>query len=206
MTVSIKRKKSKYGKLINSNLAFKNGNFKFISQLCKILIKTNKIKNKLYNKEKNKDTNKEKIKSFYRVFDFSDFIILLLISTILSLSYQNSILYEYSAITLKVIGGLNQKIFNGDGQFFTKPDEVWIDGLKKDNVQNNYEISSTQIITLKWTNEIEGCDSMFWGCDKITEINFVYFDAKKCTNTFEMFRGCRSLTSLDLSEFITSSK
>ena len=138
MTVSIKRKKRK---LINSNFAFQNVNFKFISQLCKILIKTNKIKNKLYNKEKNKDTNKEKIKSFYRVFDFSDFIILLLISNILSLSYQNSILYEDSVITLKVIGGLNQKIFNGDGQFFTKPDEIWIDGLKKDNVQNNYEIS-----------------------------------------------------------------
>ena len=99
MNVSIKRQKSK---LINSNLTFKNRNFKFISQIYKIVIKTNKIKNKISKNEKNKDTNKEKIKSFHRIFDFYDIIILLLISNILCLSYQNSIIYGESIVTLKV--------------------------------------------------------------------------------------------------------
>ena len=202
MNVSIKKKKSK---LINSNLELKSRNFKFISQIYKIVIKTNKIKNKISNNEKNKNTNKEKSKSFHRILDFYDIIILLLISTILCLSYQNSIIYCESVVTLKVSEDGDQKIF-GDGEFFTKPDEVWIDELKQDNVENHYTIYTANIIKLVWTNEIEGCESMFMECTTISEINFIYFDAKKCDNTIQMFYNCISLISLDLSGFITSSK
>ena len=202
MNVSIKRHKSK---LINSNLELKNRNFNFISQIYKINIKTKKIKNKISNNEKNKDTNKEKIKSFYRILDFIDIIILLLISNILCLSYQNSIVYGESVVTLKVSGDGDQNIFYYGTQF-TKPDEVWIDELKQDNVEYHYTIYTTNIITLKWTNEIEGCVSMFRECTTISEINFIYFDAKKCDNTNKMFCNCISLTSLNLLGFITSSR
>ena len=99
MNVCIKRQKSR---LIDSNLALKNRNFEFISQIHKIVIKTKKINNKISSNEKNKDTNKKKIKSFYTILEFYDIIILLLISNILCLSYQNSIIYGESIVTLKV--------------------------------------------------------------------------------------------------------
>ena len=52
---------------------------------------------------------------------------LLLITSILNLSYQNSLIYQDSEITLKVSGGSRQKIFGDSTYNFTIPNEVWID-------------------------------------------------------------------------------
>ena len=146
---------------------------------------------------KNNSENEERIKSFYRELDY-DLIILLIISTILNLSYQNPIIYEDSIITLKVSSIGENKIF-GDGTEFTKPNEVWIDTDKKVDLEKNYYDFPTNIIKLRWTEEITGCESMFLECKTIVEIKFIKFDAKKCLSTFHMFRDCQSLISLDLS-------
>ena len=91
MNISRKRKISK---LLKSSFTFKKANFNFISQMSKIVIKANlKVPNKRI-----KDTNKESIKSFYKKLNFYDLIIFLLISTIFSLSYHNSVIYGYSYI------------------------------------------------------------------------------------------------------------
>ena len=52
-----------------------------------------------------------------------------------------------SVVTLKVSEDGDKKIF-GSGELFTKPDEVWIDELKQDNVENHYTIYTTNIIKL----------------------------------------------------------
>ena len=99
---------------------------------------------------------------------------------------------------MKVSSIGNQKIF-GDGTDFTKPNEVWIDIDKKDLIENNYYLYPTNTIKLISTKEITGCNSIYLECDTIVEINFINFDAKKCPDTFNMFRECQTLISLDLS-------
>ena len=198
-----KRKKSK---LTNSDLSIRNKNYKLFSCIHKIVIKTYLIvPKKISIIKRNKDTNKENIKSFYRELDFYDLIILLLITSIFNLSYQNSLIFTDSYITLKVSGGDSQKIF-GDGTDFTKPDEVWIDINNISVVNSLNNLSPTNIIKLVWKTDITECQFMFKGCDEITEINFTHFDAKKCTSTDNMFRECYSLKSVDLSGFFTSNK
>ena len=198
-----KRKKSK---LTNSDLSIRNKNYKLFSCIHKIVIKTYLIvPKKISIIKRNKDTNKENIKSFYRELDFYDLIILLLITSIFNLSYQNSLIFTDSYITLKVSGGNSQKIF-GDGTDFTKPDEVWIDINNIPVVNSLNNLSPTNIIKLVWKTDITKCQFMFKGCDEITEINFTHFDAKKCTSTENMFRECYSLKSVDLSGFFISNK
>ena len=194
-------RKFKKNYLINSSLSLKNRN---ISQILKIAIKINfKVPNKISIIKRNKDSNKENIK---RKLDFYNLIMLLLITSILNLSYQNSLIYQDSEITLKVSGGSRQKIF-GNSSYFTKPNEVWIDTNNISPVaiiQNN--LNSTNIIKLLWKTDITGCKFMFHGCNKITEINFTNFDATKCESTDNMLMGCYSLISVDLSGFFTSSQ
>ena len=186
----------------NSSFTFKNQNFNFIAQIHKIIIKTNlKVPNKIFIIKRNKETNKENIKMFYRKFNCYDLIILLLIASIFSLSYQNSLSY----ITLKVSRAGKQKIFCNSSSF-TRPNEVWKDNYMINLLDNHYYLNSTNIIKFIWTNDITGCKYMFKGCNTITEINFTKFDATKCDSTISMFKGCTSLKSLDLSGFITSSQ
>ena len=181
MNISRKRKISK---LLKSSFTFKKANFNFISQMSKIVIKANlKVPNKRI-----KDTNKESIKSFYKKLNFYDLIIFLLISTIFNLSYQISVIYGYSYITLKVSITGEQNILNRYN-YFTKPNEVWIDTDKMENVLYRYNINTTNNIKLIWTNEITACKYMFKDCNTIKEINFIEFDAQKCTDITKMFLG-----------------
>ena len=86
------------------------------------------------------------------------------------LSYQNSIIYRDSYITVKVSRTGIQYVFNG-GTYFTKPNEVWIDTDKKEFVQNNYNIIPTNIIILKWTSEIIVCKYMFYNFSVVMQNN-----------------------------------
>ncbi|MBF1366054.1 MAG: BspA family leucine-rich repeat surface protein, partial [Porphyromonadaceae bacterium] len=45
---------------------------------------------------------------------------------------------------------------------------------------------------------------MFSGCASLTSLDLSRFDTSKVTRMDKMFRGCRSLTALDLSSFDTS--
>ena len=74
------------------------------------------------------------------------------------------------------------------------------------SVLNSYNLNPTNIIKLKWTNNIEDCEYMFQDCNSIIEMNFTNFDATRCFTFSYMFIDCHSLTSLDLSGFITSNR
>ena len=191
-------------KSINSSFALINRNIKFFSSKHKIVIKTNLIvPNKISIIKSHKITNEQNINSIYKTFDFYYLLILLLITTIINLSYQNSRLYEYSFITLKVSGGENQKIFSSRTGF-TKPNKMCIDSNEQVPAEDTSNLYETNIIKLIWTDDIEDCINMFYDCDTITEINFTNFDATKCTSTINMFRNCYSLKYVNLSGFITS--
>ena len=125
----------------------------------------------------------------------------MLISNIYKLNCQNIIALKDSIITLKVSRNGLQKIFN----YGTKPDEIWKDDTKLQTISNTYNLNPSNIVKLKWTNDITECQSMFEGCSSIIEINFTNFDATHCKFISYMFKECNSLKLLDLSGFITSS-
>ena len=58
-------------------------------------------------------------------------------------------------------------------------------------------------IKLKFNINLTDCSYMFAGCEKITNIKFVYFNTKCAINMEYMFYKCSSLSYLDLSSFNT---
>lgn len=51
---------------------------------------------------------------------------------------------------------------------------------------------------------VKSCDSMFYNCNKLTDLDLSKFDTSQVTNMNDMFNSCGSLTSLDVSNFDTS--
>ena len=93
---------------------------------------------------------------FYNLF-LTSFITLFF-----KLNFENIIISNNSFITLKVSQIGTQKIF-GDGYSFTKPNEIWIDDIKQNNVINSHNLNPTNIVKLVWTNTITNCTCMFFG-------------------------------------------
>ena len=142
---------------------------------------------------------------FHKISKCYNIIILLislLISTFYEFNCQNIIISKDSLITLRVSKSGEQKIFNSG----TFPNATFIDNNQQELIKNYYDLNYTNVVTLKWTNEIDSCCQMFQECDSIIEINFTNFNAKNCENFFGMFKDCHSLISLDFSGFITSNK
>lgn len=54
------------------------------------------------------------------------------------------------------------------------------------------------------TNNVESMSNMFTGCSSLTSLNLSNFDTSKVTNMSNMFQWCSSLTNLDLRSFNTS--
>ena len=196
--------KKKKDDFINSNLSFQNINLKFINQqkdkINKVSVVNKKSKNiNLFYVNKQK-YNQKNLRFIKREFAISKIIRLLLIQIFFELYSGNIILSNDSIVTLKVSGNGEQKIFNSG----TNPNEIWIDNTKQNNIINTYNLNPTNIIKLKWTNDITNCNKMFQGCDTIVEMNFTDFDVKKCSHIVCFFKYCYSLISLDLSGFIVS--
>ena len=99
-------------------------------------------------------------------------------------------------VTLKVSQSGIQKIFSDDNNQFSKPNEIWIEDIRR-SLNNSYDLNPLNIVNLIWTEDISNCAYMFKGCDSISEINFTNFDATKCISLYDMFKGCILLMSLD---------
>ena len=202
--MKIQFKQNYKNKYINSRLASQNSMFKFIIKEKNEINKPSiisKIKNIINpNNKHNQIENKKIIRYNKREFIFYTLINLLLLPNIFKLTCQNIILSEDSIVNLKISGNGQQKIFNRG----TNPNEIWIDNIKQKTVKNTYDLNPTNIISLKWTVDINNCEYMFSGCNFISGMNFTHFDSTKCSKIFRMFENCHSLISLDLSGFITS--
>ena len=186
------------GLFINQSIIFKNKNFEFFEEIYKtVILIIIKALNKITPNEVCQKKRKEKIRFINKQILF---YYLLIISLITTINFKHSIIYKDSIVTLRVYNGQQQKIFNSG----TKPNEVWIDNIKQQNVSNSYQLDPTNIVKLIWTNKINNCSFMFYGCNSIIEMNFTNFDATNCSTTAGMFRNCTSLKSLDLSGFKTS--
>ena len=158
-----------------------------------------------------KEGNKILIKNKNHLINFIEITkLIILLNLFNNIIVNNKISFiEYNSynITLKIKGIGTKNIFSSDSNYCSKyhPDEVYINGYKKNDVTHSYNLNQTDnFIGLIWYNLISSCDHMFYGCSDITDINLTNFNTSIVENMRDMFNGCSSLTSLNLSNFDTS--
>jgi len=88
---------------------------------------------------------------------------------------------------------------------FIIPDEIEINGVKQEDVMNNYElVSNENKINLIWNREINSTACLFRRCRNITEIDLSDFHSTELMFIYGMFWHCQSLTSINFRNFNTS--
>ena len=79
---------------------------------------------------------------------------------------------------------------------------IW-DYFKEECTYNNISKCITKIPPITLLN-VTSLENMFYGCLSLTSLDLSNFDTSNVTNMAQMFYDCSSLTSLDLSNFNTS--
>ena len=109
-------------------------------------------------------------------------------------------------ITLRIEGNGIQKILGES--ILNHPNEVIINGFKKEYIDYSYELENiTNVVTIKWNTPLTTCKNMFFNLNNIISIDLSKFDSSKVSDMssmFYMFYDCQSLKYLDLSYFDTS--
>ena len=125
-------------------------------------------------------------------------------------------LYAKSKTCVELHGDYIIETINGSGtiKFLSDyysglmPDYIFIDG-KSITIDNSYNFATggNHTIILKWNDSSNLIDlsSMFRGCSSLTSLDLSNLDTSSVTDMNSMFSGCSSLTSLDLSNLDTSS-
>ena len=134
----------------------------------KIDFKTNSYKNKL----------NKKIKLLLNI-NIKHFLIALYLFPIL-------ISYERLEISLIINSNGNTDILNNTFKF--NPSEVIVNGIPRDSCSKTcYLENDENNVTIKFSNQINSCENMFSGLDRILEIDFSNFDFSKVINMDSMF-------------------
>ena len=163
------------------------------------------------NIDNNRIINKQK---YYKIYNkmkkFRNNIISIAYITIITFNLIlqiNNNTYDITPnITLKINGSGFKSILSS--YFDTKyyPNITIINGIKNTTRDYQYYLpQENNIIELVWdNNNLYSSYNMFRGCASITEIDFSNFDTSKVTNMNYMFYDCTSLFSLNLANFDTS--
>ena len=80
--------------------------------------------------------------------------------------------------------------------------DIW-DYFKEECTYNNISKCITKMPPITLLN-VTSLENMFYGCLSLTSLDLSNFDTSNVTNMAQMFYDCSSLTSLDLSNFNTS--
>jgi len=98
---------------------------------------------------------------------------------------------------------MNEGFFNRN-----KPIEVYLNNNKAKNYNNNnlitLEKTGDNIIEVVWENKLGNFSEMFKGCNSIVSINLSNIDTSNAKDMSCMFNTCFSLKLLDLSSFNTA--
>ena len=81
--------------------------------------------------------------------------------------------------------------------------EIEINGIKTDFCNSFIPKISKNEVVIKFKNNIKNFSYMFYGCDKIDEIDFSEFKMKTIINMENMFSLCYNLKNIDLSPMNT---
>ena len=111
----------------------------------------------------------------------------------------------YSEIFLVIKGNGNQKLLYN--YFNILPSEVLVNGISKVNscTKTCFLEGDENNITLIFNQEIKSCYNMFRNCKNITYIDLSNFDASNVTNMESMFDSCSSLKRINFGNINTSS-
>ena len=114
--------------------------------------------------------------------------------------------FKNSKITLKIKGKSENEIFNQNFKGINNLINVRINGDETNPKSNKYVFNQEfNNVELFFNDYVVNTENMFKDCKSITEINLSDFDSSKVTTMDNMFEDCSSLTSLDLSNLQTSS-
>ena len=117
---------------------------------------------------------------------------------------HRKIINSLSEIHLVINGTGNQSLLNNT--FYAEPYRVKVNGEYKESCKKfcemGYEINNVILI---FNENIETCDSMFYGSDNIIEMDLSNFDFSKVTNMSSMFRKCSNLEKIIFGNIDTSS-
>ena len=150
---------------------------------------------------KNNCSKNIRIKSFYVYF-----IYLAICIPIHSMPKNSSIILWIEGIGIK-------NVFSSSSSFlgytcspmFTKPNEVYINKIKKNQVLSQYSFNQTENeVILIWNQPVNNCNCLFNDCKDIKKIDMSNFVSSQVTSMLNMFTKCSSLVSLDLSHLDTS--
>ena len=120
-----------------------------------------------------------------------------------SLFGYNTYFLQENQIILKIKGPGTYSVLHSD--FSYKPAYISVNNNEHESFANE-SITLTQTeseIKLIWMSKISTCANMFKGCNSITEINLSDFDSSLVQNINYMFDGCTSLKSIYFGNFQT---
>jgi len=201
---SIKKKIRNFIRNINGFF----GNNNLWTKAIKINI-LNIMNNENKRKRENKSNRENKIITNTRyIWNYINLFILLIINSFVPIFLRNNeycLKSRFSNISLKIIGIGNQNIlgsiFNNDSY----PNEIYINQIKQDIINCTYYFNQTEnSAELVWNKSVNDCRNMFYGCSSLISLNLSNFDTSNVNSMSSMFSGCSSLISLNLSNFNTS--
>ena len=122
----------------------------------------------------------------------------------LMLSKSIYLISQISSIKLKIENSGAHKILFDDYCEWCNPiklpDEIYINGINQSEIQYqyNFEHINNEIILI-WHYPLEYRDCMFRGCSTITEIDLSNFDDSQLSLMHFMFYECNSLKKIEMS-------
>ena len=110
---------------------------------------------------------------------------------------------ENLEITIKINGTGKQEIVHN--LFSSFINEVYINGQSITFENNKINILDNNIITIKFANDIQTCDNMFYDMANLIEVDLSNFNSNNIISTKEMFYNCFNLKKINLSDKFNAS-
>ena len=130
---------------------------------------------------------------------------LIYIFIFLSLSQNNTLNISNHQNEIHLIIKWQGNIQFINNSFYTKPSEIFVNGLPIDSNQNAYNFNEVlNNVTLKFNDSINSFKSIFNGLINITEIDLSNFDTSQVTDMQYMFYMCKNLEKINFGNINTS--
>ena len=180
--------------------------FSDLKKRDKLKLDDNKLKEKHGNKRKNNIIKNYINNNNYIIIAVIKFFLMINLFFRIKSNTYNLYFFQDSKITLKVKGNGENTIFNENFDYSNYLKEVHINGDIQNEIKYKYSFNKEDnFVELIWNDNINNTNDMFKGCTSITEIDLSNFDTSSVTSMDNMFESCSSLTSINLSNLKTSS-
>ena len=114
---------------------------------------------------------------------------------------------EYNNITITINGNKGEEVSILYSEFEPLPDYIYINNDYTDyELLSSIELQQNEMnkIKLIWKKSFKSCENMFKGCDSILSIDLSNFNSSLINNSKSMFSSCSSLKSINFTNFNVS--